>query len=434
MDNNGTKPSDKEINVEEIMYEIRERVRKQKSNIHSTESVNNTIKEPSQNYDIPIIQTLPCSSNNLNSMVDIQNNTYTIASHRKFLGKILVKGRQIVNEEVRRYVDPIIWKQSTFNEQVAELSSLYDTRITELRESLEQQQNENLQRYHNLQHQLIKIEEWENQIITDIEHIQSEQSNNNESVTKLNDKFEQNNIKLFTKIRTSLKEEIDSIISDSHPGNDDRLSLYGIRKSDQIDYFAFEEHFRGSRTVIKKRQSRYITFFNHCNNVLDIGCGRGEFLELLKEHEIPGMGIDINKEMVNYCNSKDLNAVQEDAIIYLRLLNDNHLDGIFSDQVIEHFTPEYLIRLLNQSYRTLKPEAYIVLGTVNILNPSGLVNFFVDPTHISPIHPEYLKFFLHTVGFRDIDILFRTYDEREIDNSNRNLELIAVDYAIVGKK
>jgi len=451
MDNN-LDIRDNEINVEEIMHEIRERVRKQKSEVHSTESVSNTINIPAQTHDILPVQTLPNGSNPLNSMWDIRDNTYTITSHRKYLGKFLVKGRQIVNGEVRRYIDPIIWKQSSFNEQVALLCSLYEKRILDLEDTLVQQNNLNLQKYKDLEdtlvqqndlnlqkykdlHQfLLKIEEKEKQIISDITHIRSEQSNNCKKVSGLKRIIEQKNVKSLSNIREYLKDEITSIISNKNPDSDKRLSLYGISKPGIMDYFAFEEHFRGSRTEIKKRQLKYIPFFEHCTNVLDIGCGRGEFLELLRDHEIPGGGIDINKEMVNYCFSKGFKAFQEDAIIYLRLLDDNCLDGIFSDQVIEHLTSEYLVSLLDQAYRKLKTDSHIILGTVNILNPGGLANFFVDPTHVSPIHPAYLKYCLETAGFRDIQILFRTYDDRETDPSSGNLELIAADYVMVGKK
>jgi len=434
MEDNTIINHDNQINVEEIMHEIRERVRNQTPVVRSVKTSNNSMDLPEQAHK-KSPQNLPQSESNiLNSNWDIRDKTYTITSHRKFLGKVLIKGRQIINGEVRRYIDPIIWKQSTFNEQVAHLCSLYEKRILDLENSLAQQNNQNLQKYKDLHEFLLKIEEQEKQIISDITHIRSEQSNNCKKVSGLKRIIEQNNVKSLSNIRENLKDEITSIISNKNPDIDKRLSLYGISKPGNMDYFAFEEHFRGSRTEIKKRQLRYIPFFEHCTNVLDIGCGRGEFLELLRDHEIPGVGIDINKGMVNYCHSKGFKAFQEDAINYLRLLDDNSLDGIFSDQVIEHLTSEYLISLLDQAYRKLKTESHIILGTVNILNPGGLANFFVDPTHVSPIHPAYLKYCLEIAGFRDVQVLFRTYDDRETDPLSGNLELIAADYVMVGKK
>lgn len=229
-------------------------------------------------------------------------------------------------------------------------------------------------------------------------------------------------------IHQNLKGRINSI--------QDMPSLNALEFSEptKFDYLAFEEKFRGSQKEIKDRQCRYLQFFENCTNVLDIGCGRGEFLELLKEHKITGVGIDINKDMVEHCRSKELKAIQGDAIVYLHLSDDNAIDGIFSDQVIEHLTPDYLIELLEQAYCKLKPGSFIVLGTVNILNPGGLANFFVDPTHISPIHPTYLKYCLETIGFQNIRIIFRTYDDRENDLPLDNLKQIAADYVIAGKK
>jgi SAM-dependent methyltransferase len=470
MDDNIKKNHDDEINVAEIMQEIREKIRKQKSEFHSTESVSDTIFAPIQAHDISPVQINLNGSNLLNSIWDIRDNTYEITSHRKYLGKFLVKGRQIVNGEVRRYVDSIIWKQSSFNERVAHLSSLYENRILELEESLALQKIENLQKYHDLEKSLalqkienlqkyhdleesivkqkneilqkyedfqqlyLKLEEQENQIISDLANIHLEQSNNSERIAELNSTIENNNVKLLSNISESITDVISSLISNNNPETDKQLNYYRILKQDDMDYFAFEERFRGSRTEIKNRQFKYFQFFEHCTNVLDIGCGRGEFLELLKDHEIPGVGIDINKDMVNYCNSKGFTAVRGDAIIYLCSLDDNYLDGIFSDQVIEHLTPDYLIRLVNLAYKKLKTDTHIVLGTMNILNPRGLANFFVDPTHVSPIHPEYIKYCLETTGFRNIQILFRTYDERENESSKVNLELVAADYVIIGTK
>src|SRR5690606_7038043 len=106
-----------------------------------------------------------------------------------------------------------------------------------------------------------------------------------------------------------------------------------------LNYFIFEDRFRGSRNDTKAKQLKFVKYFEGCKNVLDIGCGRGEFLELLKDNGISGHGIDIDEDMVRYCRSRDLNVEKLDAVSYLNQLEDKSLDGIFIDQVVEHLDP-----------------------------------------------------------------------------------------------
>jgi len=401
---------DDEINVEEIMEKIREKVRNKK-NIEKHPIKNGVYLNKSQNnIRDDFTKDSRFNINSLNSKRDIQNNTYIIRSHRPFVGKMLVKGRQIVNNEIRRYIDPVIWKQSDFNEIIVQIFTDYEKRIIDLEDN-----------YNEITHRLDKIED---------------------NLSILN-KFDQNN-PLFPNIMDTineLKTQINHFRSEilwEHEKNAKFDSIDTGKKSTKklsyLNYFDFEEHFRGSRELIKKRQQKYLLYFDHCSNVLDIGCGRGEFLELLKETGIGGKGIDINVNMIDYSRSKGLEVTYSDAIKYLENLENNSLDGIFCDQVIEHLKPDYLDRLLYLCYQKLIKDFTLVLGTVNILNPRGLANFFIDPTHISPIHPEYLKYCLETIGFTDIKIIYQTYDENETDQSISNLQLTASDYVIIGKK
>ncbi len=143
------------------------------------------------------------------------------------------------------------------------------------------------------------------------------------------------------------------------------------------NYFLFENRFRGSREDIKQRQLSSLHFFEGCGCVLDIGCGRGEFLETLRENGIGAKGIDIDSDMVEYCRSFELNVERADAISYLEKQDDNSLDGIFMDQLVEHLDPGYLIRLLALCQRKLKHNSYLVIETVNPLSFVSFVNFYL---------------------------------------------------------
>ena len=109
-------------------------------------------------------------------------------------------------------------------------------------------------------------------------------------------------------------------------------------------YVGFEDRFRGSREEIRSRLEAYVPIFRGASDVLDIGCGRGEFLNLLREHGIGGRGLDLNHEMVEVCRTQGLEAVEGDALGYLRSLPDQSLGGMFAAQVAEHLEPDYLLR------------------------------------------------------------------------------------------
>jgi O-antigen chain-terminating methyltransferase len=225
------------------------------------------------------------------------------------------------------------------------------------------------------------------------------------------------------------------------------------------NYFLFEERFRGSREVIKQRQLAFLPYFENCSHVLDIGCGRGEFLEILRDHNISGIGVDVNADMVSYCRSHQLDVQQADAIAYLEKLEDKSLDGIFIDHVVEHLEPEYLIRLLALCYQKLKFGYYLVVETVNPLSFVSFVNFYIDLTHKRPIHPETLQFLISAAEFRECNKKFfspvidesrlkkitntSTLDEaaqKNVEVYNHNIEMLntvlfgAQDYAVIGKK
>ena len=175
-----------------------------------------------------------------------------------------------------------------------------------------------------------------------------------------------------------------------------------------VNYFLFEERFRGSRADIKGRQQTFLKYFEGCKNILDIGCGRGEFLEILREQRIEGKGVDIDKDMVNFCKSRGFDVERMDAISYLEKLEDNSLGGIFIDQVVEHLEPDYLIRMLGLCHEKLIYSDPIVVETVNPLSFFSFANFYIDMSHKRPVHPETLKFLLGAHGFREIESLLRS--------------------------
>ncbi|MCD4674942.1 MAG: methyltransferase domain-containing protein, partial [Desulfobacula sp.] len=241
----------------------------------------------------------------------------------------------------------------------------------------------------------------------------------------------------------------------------DRLEFIPPTDADEVmNYFLFEEKYRGSTEDIKQRQSIFLEHFKNCQKVLDIGCGRGEFLSLLKENGIGGTGIDLNEDMILYCQKNGLDVSQGNALTYLQSLKDKSLDGVFSGQVVEHLQPDELISLVKLCYDKMKFGTYFVAETVNPTCLSVFANsFYMDLSHVKPVHPATIKFLMESVGFRDVEFKFFSPhpDEAKLekfevgdgmdDVGRRQLEVMNAnidklngllygyqDYAVIGKK
>jgi O-antigen chain-terminating methyltransferase len=220
-----------------------------------------------------------------------------------------------------------------------------------------------------------------------------------------------------------------------------------------VDYRLFEDRFRGSEADLTERQRSYVQAFVGRNNILDIGCGRGEFLELLRESGIVARGLDISPAMVERSLGKGLDVVQADAFAYLDALPDDSLGGVFAAQVIEHFPPSRVIDLVGLCHRKLEPGAPLILETPN---PKCLIvfaeAFYKDPSHIQPVHPDTLQFIFETKGFREVEVKFLSPVDpatqipllqaraANIDQFNQGLERLNgllfgfQDFAVIGRK
>jgi 2-polyprenyl-3-methyl-5-hydroxy-6-metoxy-1,4-benzoquinol methylase len=238
-------------------------------------------------------------------------------------------------------------------------------------------------------------------------------------------------------------------------------TLPARERQDDYTYVLFENLYRGDETTIKTRQAEYMSYFQNGTNVLDIGCGRGEFLELLHEHHITGYGVDANQTMVQYCQNKGLKAEEADVFAHLQSLPDNSLDGIFTAQTIEHCPPPEVHRLLQLCFAKLQPHKYCVIETQNPTSLYALSHFYRDLSHENPIHPDALAYLLKTVGFQDTQIEYKApfakdqmlqelkFDSLEgvNDSLRANLEIVNtniqqlnemlygyLDYAVIARK
>lgn len=182
-----------------------------------------------------------------------------------------------------------------------------------------------------------------------------------------------------------------------------------------IDWVHFANKFRGDAPKIQKHFEGYLSRFEGCERVLDIGCGRGEFLTLLKAHGVGGVGVDLYVENIALLQAQGLEARQANIFEYLDEEGPGSFDGIFCAQVIEHLPPAEVWRLVKACSLALKTGGVIVFETPN---PECLAifatHFYVDPSHTRPVPPALLCFYLEEAGFGRIDVqrFAPAYEER----------------------
>lgn len=210
-------------------------------------------------------------------------------------------------------------------------------------------------------------------------------------------------------------------------------------------YRAFEDKYRGSRELIKSRLEAYLPFVKKIKEIepepkaIDLGCGRGEWLELLGNNGIKAKGIDLDTGMLEACTNRGFDVDQKDAIFALKELEDESVDIVSGFHIVEHLPFDVLQSLVQESLRVLKPGGLIILETPNPENIEvATVNFYLDPTHIRPIPSQLLSFLTEHYGFERTKIL-RLQEPQKLSN-RESITLVQVisgvspDYAVIGQK
>jgi O-antigen chain-terminating methyltransferase len=264
---------------------------------------------------------------------------------------------------------------------------------------------------------------------------------------------------------TLLKRRLDIILSDLHnKSSQGPESAYNLIKHQErlMDhaYFLFEHSYRGLPQEIRERFKVYLPYLSGVSDILDVGCGRGEFLDLMKDHGITAKGIDISDDMVYYCQERGLTVEQKEAQDYLTSLPDFSLGGIFAAQLLEHLPTTSLQEFIKLCYQKMRPGGMFIAETINPLSLiSAIRNFYLDPSHVKPLHPEALRFLLESFGFKEVQILFLSPFPQELtlqklipeddlqkeyqeltDLMNRNIDQLNEvlygyqDYAIIAKR
>ncbi len=219
------------------------------------------------------------------------------------------------------------------------------------------------------------------------------------------------------------------------------IPLSGMADAAAVDYTRFAYRFRGSEEEIRRSLEIYRPYFSDRHDVLDIGCGRGEFLELMRELGVNARGIDLSDESVKQCRGKGLNAETADLFPYLATLPDGEFDAIFSSQVVEHLEPAILPEMIRLCAAKLRRGGVLAIETPN---PECLAifasYFYLDPTHTRPVPHPLVAFYMEESGMGGMVVhkLAPAVDQwpelTELPEKFRERFFGGLDYAIIGRK
>lgn len=307
----------------------------------------------------------------------IQDGYSNIATNRK-LGKLIIfvkrVVRKLINVFLGWYIRPILDKQTFFNGKTINSIDL-------LRQLLLIQQ----QHYEQKLQEMEQVRDTNWNLIKELE----------QKTKELENIKDQNIARII-----EFDKKIEFILDQLHIS----CNLDLIQEN-EFDYFKFENEFRGSRDSVKEIQGVYVPYFknNNSGHILDIGCGRGEFLELMRDNEIKAYGIDSYKPFVDYCRELGFNVIYGDALTHLNEIDDCSLGGIFMSQVVEHLSNNYIITLINTAYKKLIPGSYFILETQNPDCLAAISEFNIDMSHTKPVHYKTLEFLFKEANYSSIE-------------------------------
>ncbi len=207
----------------------------------------------------------------------------------------------------------------------------------------------------------------------------------------------------------AVSEEVRSLRSTLSSPPVPTAAAAALQAADDSAYTAFENRFRGSQDEVRARLSSYVGHFRDLAPVADLGCGRGEFLDLLREAGIAAQGVESNAAQAAECRDRGLEVELGDLLSFLRGRPDSSLGGVFAAQVAEHLPPRPLQDMLREAHRALRPGGLLLLETVNPRSVTAFLEVYNrDLTHERPLHPDTLSFLAAAAGFSDVRVELRS--------------------------
>ncbi len=207
-------------------------------------------------------------------------------------------------------------------------------------------------------------------------------------------------------------------------------------------YALFEERFRGPSTDVLEKQRFYLPYVRGLPGpIFDAGCGRGEFLRLLRDEGIAARGVESSSVSARACRAAGLDVTEGDAIEALAETPPASLGAVVAFQVVEHWPAASTFRFLAEARRAIAPGGIVIVETVNTDSLAAMNAFYLDPTHVRPVPPGALRFLCDAAGFRDLSVEFLSplpagsrLEERSDNDARLNAILFGPqDYAVIGR-
>lgn len=338
-------------------------------------SQNQQVQEAVQQYSFDMAELKKWKE--LNNQLYFVQTDHVVASDKRFIGKLDIFIKKVVRKLIRPIIYFIVKDQNDFNASVtSSINALYNNEIT----------TQAFIAAHNNTNTNVSA------LCAEIEELKRENATMKASITTLEEQ-----------------------------AANEKKDIYSV-----LDYDKFEKFFRGTKEEIKSRQRQYVPYFADKNSVIDLGCGRGEFLELLRENNINSIGVDAYESFVEECQAKKLDAVCADALEYLGSIADESVDGIFAAQLVEHLDSYSLVEVCKKAYTKMKFGGVLIIETPNPTCLATYTNaFYIDPTHSKPVHPKMLEYILREVGFTTVEIVYT--DSSRVDYKLPLLNIAGVD-------
>jgi O-antigen chain-terminating methyltransferase len=365
---------DQEKEVERIMEQIKENIEQKKAlGVYSDEEI-----EWVKRTEGKIASSQDQGNHGFQEQLRQMNlhwdlkNKVPITSHRRILGSLLVLSKKTMRKLTKSYINLVLGEQVEFNSCAAKVinqlaaklagsEERYDNlakRHQELFDKIDMWNAEVRQNHAQLRlehNQLFdKVDQWNAELKRDHAHLTQHHQSLFDKVDQWNEDLRKEFAQLkdlhialyqkYTAVQQEnilLKRRLDIILSDLRKKTslEPEFARNAIKHQERLldhAYFLFEHTYRGLPEEIRERFKVYLPYLSGVSDILDVGCGRGEFLDLMRDHGIPAKGIDISDDMVYYCQERGLTVEQKEALDYLASLPDFSLGGIFAAQILEH--------------------------------------------------------------------------------------------------
>lgn len=328
-----------------------------------------------------------------------------------------------------RHFDALHRNVGELHESIIELkSSLQSLGMAneQSRLDLHDTQNQSQQQAGLIQTQQARLDEFVSQVSALDQHWQNRlaeaQKRNHESAEIFATRSEGRAARLETGLQESLQQQ-------------QKLRQTVDRLNDPVgegfNYTAFEDRFRGSEAEIRRRQAIYLPLLRSHPRVVDLGCGRGELLELLREGGVESLGVESNPDQIARCRGKGLEVEAADFMAWLEAQPARGNGALALLQVVEHLSLRDVQMIFRQALRVLRPGGVVLIETVNPHCPEALEWFFIDPTHQRPVYPELLELMMQHAGLTGIEIRYQSPSTTAPKNKPLTART-AADFAIWG--